>query len=154
MLEEALTSFPGTVLAVSHDRYFLRRISTRVLEVGGGVVTDYEGDYETYLNRNDDAAEKQAERDDQKRELEKSQIKAKSKMSKAEKARHLGGLRGGESSAAVPAVQRGRQRPVLRRQASFQALTRRCFPLLRWRRRRTRPGLSTQRHRPRRRGSR
>lgn len=87
MLEEALVSFPGTVLAVSHDRYFLRRISTRVLELGGGKVADYEGDYETYLNRNEDAAEKQAERDEQKRELEKSQIKAKSKMSKAEKAR-------------------------------------------------------------------
>lgn len=87
MLEEALVNFPGTVLAVSHDRYFLRRISTRVLELGGGVVQDYEGDYETYLNRNEAAAERQAERDEQRRDLEKSQIKAKSKMSKAEKAR-------------------------------------------------------------------
>ena len=59
MLEEALRSFEGTVLAVSHDRYFLRRIATRVLEVGGGRVVDYKGDYEVYLSRNEDAAERQ-----------------------------------------------------------------------------------------------
>ena len=46
MLEEALAEFPGTVLAVSHDRYFLRKIATRVLEIADGEVTDYTGDYE------------------------------------------------------------------------------------------------------------
>ena len=36
----------GTVLAVSHDRYFLRQIATRVLELKNGVMDDYTGDYE------------------------------------------------------------------------------------------------------------
>ena len=36
----------GTVLAVSHDRYFLRKIATRVLELKNGVMDDYSGDYE------------------------------------------------------------------------------------------------------------
>ena len=66
MLEEALSNFEvrpcdkrrslshvahsptaqGTVLAVSHDRYFLRKIATRVLELKNGVMDDYSGDYE------------------------------------------------------------------------------------------------------------
>jgi ATP-binding cassette subfamily F protein 3 len=39
-LEAALESYDGTVIAVSHDRYFLDRITDRVLEVGGGGVTE------------------------------------------------------------------------------------------------------------------
>jgi ATP-binding cassette subfamily F protein 3 len=39
-LESALESYDGTVVAVSHDRYFLERIADRVLEVGGGRVTE------------------------------------------------------------------------------------------------------------------
>ena len=46
MLEEALAAFDGTVLAVSHDRYFLRKIATRVLELRDGAMQDYSGDYE------------------------------------------------------------------------------------------------------------
>ncbi len=46
MLEEALSNFEGTVLAVSHDRYFLRKIATRVLELRDGDMQDYTGDYE------------------------------------------------------------------------------------------------------------
>jgi ATP-binding cassette subfamily F protein 3 len=39
-LESALESYDGTVIAVSHDRYFLERITDRVLEVGGGRVSE------------------------------------------------------------------------------------------------------------------
>jgi ATP-binding cassette subfamily F protein 3 len=39
-LEAALESYDGTVIAVSHDRYFLERIADRVLEVGGGRVSE------------------------------------------------------------------------------------------------------------------
>jgi len=35
MLEEAIIDFEGCVIAVSHDRYFLKKIATRILEVGG-----------------------------------------------------------------------------------------------------------------------
>jgi ATP-binding cassette subfamily F protein 3 len=34
MLEEAIQDFEGSVIAVSHDRYFLRKIATRILQVG------------------------------------------------------------------------------------------------------------------------
>jgi ATP-binding cassette subfamily F protein 3 len=49
VLLEALAAFSGTVIFVSHDRYFIDRLATRVLEVEGGNVTSHEGNYEDYL---------------------------------------------------------------------------------------------------------
>jgi len=51
VLLEALASYSGTVIFVSHDRYFIDRLATRVLEIEGGAVTAYEGNYEDYLRR-------------------------------------------------------------------------------------------------------
>jgi ATP-binding cassette subfamily F protein 3 len=48
VLLDALAAFSGTVVFVSHDRYFIDRLATRVLEVEGGTVTAYEGNYEDY----------------------------------------------------------------------------------------------------------
>lgn len=42
-LEEALLDFDGTILTISHDRYFLERICTRTLALGDGAVVDYAG---------------------------------------------------------------------------------------------------------------
>ncbi|EFN51164.1 hypothetical protein CHLNCDRAFT_28318, partial [Chlorella variabilis] len=86
-LEEAVRAFEGSVIAVSHDRYFLRRIATRIVTVQGGKLVDYQGDYELFLEQNKEEAEKMAEKEEKAREIEKSTIKAKSKMSKAEKAK-------------------------------------------------------------------
>jgi ATPase subunit of ABC transporter with duplicated ATPase domains len=85
MLEEALVEFPGTVLAVSHDRYFLRKIATRVLEIADGEVDDYSGDYDYFLSKNEDEAARAAVAEEKASEVAKSQIVAKSKMSRAEK---------------------------------------------------------------------
>jgi len=49
VLLDALAAFSGTVVFVSHDRYFIDRLATRVLEVDGGAVTSHEGNYEDYL---------------------------------------------------------------------------------------------------------
>ena len=49
VLLDALAAFSGTVVIVSHDRYFIDRLATRVLEVDGGKVTSHEGNYEDYL---------------------------------------------------------------------------------------------------------
>ncbi len=49
VLEEALAEFPGTIVFISHDRYFINRIATRVLEVADGTLTSYPGDYDDYL---------------------------------------------------------------------------------------------------------
>ena len=51
VLLEALASYSGTVVFVSHDRYFIDRLATRVLEIENGAVTAYEGNYEDYLRR-------------------------------------------------------------------------------------------------------
>jgi ATP-binding cassette subfamily F protein 3 len=51
VLLEAIAAFSGTVVFVSHDRYFIDRLATRVLEVEGGTVTSYEGNYADYLHR-------------------------------------------------------------------------------------------------------
>lgn len=48
-LEEALGEFPGTLLVVSHDRYFVRRITRKVLDVRDGYVTFYKLPYDEYL---------------------------------------------------------------------------------------------------------
>ena len=51
VLLEALEAFSGTVIFVSHDRYFIDGLATRVLEVENGAVTMYEGGYEDYMRR-------------------------------------------------------------------------------------------------------
>ncbi|MNB70504.1 putative ABC transporter ATP-binding protein [compost metagenome] len=54
-LEEALEEYPGTVLAVSHDRYFINRCFSTIWSIGGGTFTSFPGSYDYFK-------EKQAER--------------------------------------------------------------------------------------------
>ena len=49
VLLDALRNFPGTVVFVSHDRHFIDGLATRVVEVEGGQLASYHGDYEYYL---------------------------------------------------------------------------------------------------------
>jgi ATP-binding cassette, subfamily F, member 3 len=56
VLLESLQDFTGTVVFVSHDRYFIDRLATRVFEIGDGAVTVYPGNYEDYLWRKETAA--------------------------------------------------------------------------------------------------
>jgi ATP-binding cassette, subfamily F, member 3 len=51
VLLEALSAFTGTVVFVSHDRYFIDKLATRVFEIGGGEVNVFPGNYEDYLWR-------------------------------------------------------------------------------------------------------
>jgi ATP-binding cassette subfamily F protein 3 len=51
VLLEALVKYTGTVVFVSHDRYFIDKLATRVFEVGGGKVEIFPGNYEDYLWR-------------------------------------------------------------------------------------------------------
>src|SRR3974390_1024295 len=51
VLLDALAAFSGTVVFVSHDRYFIDRLATRVLEVAKGTITACEGNYEDYLRK-------------------------------------------------------------------------------------------------------
>jgi len=51
VLLEALKEFSGTVVFVSHDRYFIDKLATRVFEIGDGAVNVFPGNYEDYLWR-------------------------------------------------------------------------------------------------------
>lgn len=51
MLEYALDDFSGTILTVSHDRYFINRIATRVIVLDENGLTNYIGNYDDYLEK-------------------------------------------------------------------------------------------------------
>jgi ATP-binding cassette subfamily F protein 3 len=51
VLEEALAGFTGTIVFISHDRYFINRIATQVVEVDAGRLHTYLGNYDDYLAR-------------------------------------------------------------------------------------------------------
>jgi len=61
VLLEALVKYTGTVVFVSHDRYFIDKLATRVFEVGDGKVEVYPGNYEDYLWRKQGGSAKQDE---------------------------------------------------------------------------------------------
>ena len=57
MLLQALEQYTGTVVFVSHDRYFIDKLATRVFEIGEGEVRVFPGNYEDYLWRKQDRGE-------------------------------------------------------------------------------------------------
>ena len=50
-VEEAIMSFPGTFLTVSHDRYFLDKVANWVVELADGALTEYNGNYSYYRDK-------------------------------------------------------------------------------------------------------
>ncbi len=56
ILEDALNSYEGTLLYVSHDRYFINRTASRILDLEGGALTGYLGNYDYYLEKKDSLA--------------------------------------------------------------------------------------------------
>ncbi|WP_436374518.1 ABC-F family ATP-binding cassette domain-containing protein [Cytobacillus sp. BC1816] len=57
ILENALIDYPGTILFVSHDRYFINRITTKVVELSGIGATEYLGDYDYYVEKKQEQEE-------------------------------------------------------------------------------------------------
>ena len=53
-LEDFLLSFNGSLVFITHDRSFLRRLSTRIVEIDRGQVTSWPGDYENFLRRKEE----------------------------------------------------------------------------------------------------
>ena len=70
-LETYINGFKGTVLAISHDRYFIDRVADRVIEISDGHAEFYSGNYTFYMN------EKQARFDLQMKQYEQEQAKLK-----------------------------------------------------------------------------
>lgn len=61
VLEEALNAYTGTVLYVSHDRYFINRTASRILHLDGCKVTSYQGDYDYFLEKSSQDMERSAD---------------------------------------------------------------------------------------------
>ncbi|UNL85225.1 ABC-F family ATP-binding cassette domain-containing protein [Priestia koreensis] len=57
VLENALVDYPGTLLFVSHDRYFINRIATKVAELSKEHLTEFLGDYDYYVEKKEEQLE-------------------------------------------------------------------------------------------------
>ena len=57
ILEQALKNYTGTILYISHDRYFINSTATKVLELADGKLKEYLGNYDYYIEKKADAAE-------------------------------------------------------------------------------------------------
>ncbi|MEV5040039.1 ABC-F family ATP-binding cassette domain-containing protein [Peribacillus frigoritolerans] len=92
VLENALIDYPGTILFVSHDRYFINRIATKVIELSKDGNEEFLGDYDYYLEKKQEQAEIQAlEQQDQAKSIdaavEKTNYKIDKEAKKAERQR-------------------------------------------------------------------
>ncbi len=94
-LEQHLAAYPGTVLAVTHDRYFLDNVAQWIAEVDRGRLYPYEGNYSTYLEKKAARLQVQGKKDAKlqkrlKEELEwvRSNAKARQTKSKSRLARY------------------------------------------------------------------
>jgi len=58
-LEEVLRRYPGTLLIISHDRYFLKNLVNRVFELRQGRLTIYEGSFQRYLENVENCSEEE-----------------------------------------------------------------------------------------------
>lgn len=59
-LEEQVVAFKGAVLFISHDRAFIRRLATRIIDLDRGMLTSYVGNYDNYLVKKNEALEVEA----------------------------------------------------------------------------------------------
>lgn len=89
VFEEALLDFPGTCIIVSHDRYFLNRIPTRIVELTPEGLDNYLGAYDYYVEKKQqiESGKKYLNEMGSSSEKEKSEGAASSEMSSAEKRR-------------------------------------------------------------------
>ena len=87
-LEQHLAKYPGAVMAVTHDRYFLDHVATWICEVDRGRLYPYEGNYSTYLEQKAARLEVQGKKDQKlqkrlKEELEWVRTNAKGRQAKS-----------------------------------------------------------------------
>ncbi|UJF35946.1 ABC-F family ATP-binding cassette domain-containing protein [Paenibacillus hexagrammi] len=68
-LEEFLSKWKGALLLVTHDRYFLERVTNRILELDRGKIYSYEGNYEAFLEKKAERMESEAASEDKRQNL-------------------------------------------------------------------------------------
>ncbi len=77
VLEDALSDFGGTIITVSHDRYFINRIANRILEMRPEGVVEYMGNYDDYVEKKNQPVEQEAVAGKTRTELEKEKRREK-----------------------------------------------------------------------------
>lgn len=77
VLEDALADFSGTIITVSHDRYFINRVADRVIEMRPDGITEYIGNYDDYLEKKNRPVEQESIQGKTKTELEKEKRREK-----------------------------------------------------------------------------
>ena len=77
VLEDALSGFAGTIITVSHDRYFINRVADRVIEMRPDGVTEYMGNYDDYLEKKNRPIPQEVTAGKTKTELEKEKRREK-----------------------------------------------------------------------------
>jgi ATP-binding cassette, subfamily F, member 3 len=102
VLLDALMEYTGTVVFVSHDRYFIDKLATRVFEIGDGKVEVYPGNYEDYLWRKQGGSAKQNEA-------------IRQQLTRGEAAPQAPSNGNQASSEAVPAAKAKRLNPIKRK---------------------------------------
>jgi len=60
-LENFLLDYPGGLIFITHDRMFLRRVATRIIELDRGKLTSFPGDYDAYLDKKEELLEVEAQ---------------------------------------------------------------------------------------------
>ena len=100
VLEDALSGFGGTIITVSHDRYFINRIADRVIEMRPDGVTEYIGNYDDYIEKKNRPIEQEAiagktktEMDKEKRREKQSKQAARQLKARAQEAEKAVGLK-------------------------------------------------------------
>ncbi len=110
VLLESLQKFSGTCVFVSHDRYFIDRLATRVFEVADGAVNIYPGNYEDYLWRKQNGAQALEE------SLRASVRAAPASVAVAEQAPEAAAETGSGTSSGTSSEPRRRVNPMKRKQ--------------------------------------
>ena len=77
VLEDALSDFGGTIITVSHDRYFINRVANRIIEMRPDGVTEYMGNYDDYVERKNRPVEQEAVAGKTRTELDKEKRREK-----------------------------------------------------------------------------
>jgi ATP-binding cassette subfamily F protein 3 len=90
MIEEAITHYLGTVVVISHDRYFISKIANRIIEIRDGELVSYSGNYHYYLEKKEEEknqaiAKKHAEEEARRRAEKLAKQKEKDKLRKDKK---------------------------------------------------------------------
>lgn len=105
-LEQFLSTYPGAVLAVTHDRYFLDNVAEWICEVDRGTLYPYKGNYSTYLETKAARLELQGQQDAKRAKKMKSELEWVRSGAKARQAKGKARLAAYEQMAAEAATRR------------------------------------------------